>query len=62
MDTLLRTAFTRRSVLRSAAMAAAAPLALRAGPAQSSNYRGIVGDIKPRATDSSLVDMLGHRL
>jgi maleate isomerase len=58
MDTLLRTAFTRRSVLRSVAMVAALPLALRAGPAQSSNYRGIVGDIKPRATDSSLVDMI----
>jgi maleate isomerase len=58
MDTFSRTAFTRRSVLRSAAMAAALPAALRAGPAQSSNYRGVVGDIKPRATDSSLVDMI----
>src|SRR5260370_4336714 len=34
------------------------PLALRAGPAKASTYRGIVGDIKPRATDSSLVDMI----
>ena len=29
-----------------------------AGPAKASNYRGLVGDIKPRATDSSLVDMI----
>jgi hypothetical protein len=63
MDTLLHTAFTRRSVLRSAAGAGLAaatvlPLALRAGPAKASTYRGIVGDIKPRATDSSLVDMI----
>jgi maleate cis-trans isomerase len=63
MDTLSHTSFTRRSVLRSAAgagLAAAAvlPLALRAGAAQAKNYRGIVGDIKPRATDSSLVDMI----
>ena len=63
MDTLSHTAFTRRSVLRSAAgaglaTAAVLPLALRAGAAQAANYRGIVGDIKPRATDSSLVDMI----
>ena len=63
MDTLSHTAFTRRSALRSAAgagLAAAAvlPLALPAGPAKASNYRGIVGVIKPRATDSSLVDMI----
>jgi hypothetical protein len=63
MDTLSHAAFTRRSVLRSvtgAGLAAAAglPLAHLAGPAQASNYRGIVGDIKPRATDSSLVDMI----
>jgi maleate cis-trans isomerase len=62
MDPLSHAAFTRRSVLRSAAgaglaAAAALPLAL-AGPAKASNYRGIVGDIKPRATDSSLVDMI----
>jgi maleate isomerase len=63
MDTLSHTAFTRRFVLRSAAgagLAAAAvlPPALRAGPAKASTYRGIVGDIKPRATDSALVDMI----
>src|SRR6516164_3930604 len=55
MDTLWHTLFTRRSVLRSAAtgLAAAATLPLAvAGPAKASNYRGIVGDIKPRATDS----------
>ena len=61
MDTLSHT-LTRRSVLRSTAgaglaAAAVSPLAL-AGPANASNYRGIVGDIKPRATDSSLVDMI----
>jgi hypothetical protein len=27
-------------------------------PAKASNYRGLVGDIKPRAGDSSLVDMI----
>src|SRR3984893_17148045 len=63
MDTLSHTAFTRRFVLQSAAgagLAAAAvlPLDLLAGAAKASNYRGIVGDIKPRATDSSLVDMI----
>src|ERR1700686_3255889 len=63
MDTLSHIAFTRRSVLRSAAgagLAAAAvlPLGLLAGRARASTYRGIVGDIKPRATDSSLVDMI----
>src|SRR3979409_1880103 len=63
MDTLSHTAFTRRFVLRSAAgagLVAAAVLtpALLAGPAKASTYRGIVGDIKPRATDSSLVDMI----
>ncbi len=61
MNTLSHTAFTRRSVLRSAAgagLAAALPLALGTGAARASTYRGIVGDIKPRATDSSLVDMI----
>jgi maleate cis-trans isomerase len=61
MDTLSHTALTRRSVLRGAAgagLAAAAVPPLLTGPAQASNYRGIVGDIKPRATDSSLVDMI----
>jgi maleate cis-trans isomerase len=63
MDTLSHSAFTRRSILRSAAgagLAAAAvlPLALPAGPAKAANHRGIVGVIKPRATDSALVDMI----
>ena len=63
MDTPSRAAFTRRSVLRGAAgagLAAAAvlPPGLTAGPAKAANYRGVVGDIKPRATDSSLVDMI----
>jgi maleate cis-trans isomerase len=61
MDTFSHTLFTRRSVLRGAAgtglAAAAVPLAI-AGRAKASNYRGIVGNIKPRATDSSLVDMI----
>jgi len=63
MDTLSHIAFTRRSVLRSAAgagLAAAAALwlDLLGGLAKASAYRGIVGLIKPRATDSSLVDMI----
>jgi maleate cis-trans isomerase len=63
MGMLSHAGFTRRSVLRGAAeagLAAAAvlPLALPTGPARASNYRGVVGDIKPRATDSSLVDMI----
>src|ERR1700730_16352181 len=63
MDTLSHTHFTRRSILRYAAggagLAAAATLPLAvARAAQASNYRGIVGDSKPRATDSSLVDMI----
>jgi maleate cis-trans isomerase len=63
MDTLSRMVFTRRSILRSAARAGLAaatvmPPALLAYPAKPSTYRGIVGDIKPRATDSSLVDMI----
>jgi maleate isomerase len=63
MDMLSQAACTRRSLLRSAAAAslaaaAALPIALRAGSARASNWRGIVGDIKPRATDSSLVDMI----
>jgi maleate isomerase len=62
MDTLLRTTFTRRLLLRGAAgagltAAAVLPLAL-ASTAKAANYRGIVGVIKPRATDSSLVDMI----
>jgi maleate isomerase len=63
MDKLSHTAFARRSVLRGAAAAgltAAAPLSLTllASPAKASNRRGIVGIIKPRATDSALVDMI----
>jgi len=53
------TALTRRSLLKSATGAAIAlPLALSSLPARASNYRGLVGNIKPRATDSSLVDMI----
>jgi maleate isomerase len=63
MDTLSHAAFTRRSVLWGAAGAglgatAVLPLALLASPAVASTHRGIVGVIKPRATDSSLVDMI----
>src|SRR6202140_1758985 len=63
MDTLSHTAFTRRSILRSAAgagfaAAAVLPLTLPAGPAKASNYRGIVGVIKPGETDSALLDMI----
>jgi maleate cis-trans isomerase len=36
----------------------AAALAFASAPARASNYRGVVGDIKPRADDSSLVDMI----
>ena len=60
MDTLSHTLFTRRSILRNAAgtgLAAAATLAV-ANHAKASTYRGVVGNIKPRATDSSLVDMI----
>jgi maleate isomerase len=63
MDTLSHATFTRRSMLRGAAgvglgATAVPPLALLASPATASTYRGIVGLIKPRATDSSLVDMI----
>src|SRR5262249_9714028 len=63
MATLSHAAFTRRSVLRSAAQAGftaatVLPLGLLAHSAKAANYRGIVGTIKPRATDSSLVDMI----
>jgi maleate cis-trans isomerase len=63
MDTLSHAAFTRRSVLRGVAGAGLGattvlPLTFRASPAKASTYRGIVGLIKPRATDSSLVDMI----
>src|SRR5262249_9780112 len=41
-----------------AGAAAVLPLGLLAGPAKAANYRGVVGTIKPRATDSALVDMI----
>ena len=47
MDTLLRTAFTRRAILQTVAgggltAAAALPLASLAGPVKAANYRGII--------------------
>ena len=53
--------FTRRSLMVSAGgagLCAAASSALIARPAKAANYRGVVGDIKPRANDSALVDMI----
>jgi maleate cis-trans isomerase len=55
--------FTRRSFTLSAAgaglyVATSSALNLIAGPAKAANYRGVVGDIKPRANDSALVDMI----
>ena len=63
MDTRSRIAFTRRSVLEAAAggaLAAASglPLTLLADTGKASTERGIVGLIKPRAGDSSLVDII----
>ena len=63
MHRLSPTAFSRRSLLQNMvraglATAAVLPLASLAGSAGASTHRGIVGDIKPRATDSSLVDMI----
>jgi maleate cis-trans isomerase len=63
MSMLSRGAFTRRSVLQSATgagltVAVAQPFALLAGPAKAAAYRGIVGNIKPRPTGTSLVDMI----
>ena len=54
--------FGRRSFLRGAACAglaaAAAPaLGLFAGPAEASNWRGLVGLVKPRANDPVLVEI-----
>ena len=54
---------TRRSFTLGAAgaglyAATSSSLSLIAGPAKASNYRGVVGDIKPRANDSALVDMI----
>ena len=49
----------RRSFMRGAACAATAPaLSLLAGPAKAANWRGLVGCVKPRANESSLVDMI----
>ena len=58
-----RGAFARRSFMRAAACAglyaAAAPtLNLLGGSANASAWRGFVGCIKPRAHDSSLVEMI----
>ena len=63
MGTFSPSVFTRRSLMLNGVelgFAAAAGSALGVVPraAKASNYRGIVGDIKPRATDSSLVDMI----
>ena len=63
MGTLSNTLLTRRSMMLNAAgtslaAACALPLALAAGRAKASNYRGLVGNIKPRAGDPSLVDMI----
>jgi maleate cis-trans isomerase len=48
--------FTRRSLMFAGIGLAAA--AGCAGSAMASNYRGVVGDIKPRPDGSSLVDMI----
>src|SRR5258705_9159976 len=56
MSKLAHSHFSRRSFMLTAG--AVAGSALIAGRANASNYRGVVGDIKPRATDSSLVDMI----
>jgi maleate isomerase len=51
--------FGRRSFMRSAAYAAAAPaLNFLVGPADASNWRGLVGCIKPTVNSSSLVEMI----
>ena len=57
MDTLSRYPVTRRSLILNAAGAGLAAAALP-GLARASNYRGLVGDIKPRPGDSALVDMI----
>ena len=57
----LHSRFTRRSFMLNTAgagLCAAASSALIALPAKAANYRGVVGDIKPRANDSALVDMI----
>jgi maleate cis-trans isomerase len=59
MGTLSRSNLTRRSFILNASRFGLAAASLGVScPARASNYRGIVGDIKPRATDSSLVDMI----
>src|SRR3954469_2490433 len=63
MDGLVsQTCFTRRYFMQRAVGAglfgAAASALDLVGPASAANYRGVVGDIKPRATDSGLVDMI----
>jgi len=55
--------FTRRSFMLTAGgaglcAAASSALNLIPDPANASNYRGVVGDIKPRTNDSALVDMI----
>jgi len=51
--------FTRRSFMLSAGGAGLyAASSVLTGPANASNYRGVVGDIKPRTNDSALVDMI----
>jgi maleate cis-trans isomerase len=56
MGTLSNTGLTRRSILLNAAGAGLAAALNR--PARASIDRGLVGNIKPRAADSSLVDMI----
>ena len=59
MSKLAHSGFSRRSFMLSAGGAAAsAGVNLIPRPANASNYRGVVGDIKTRPTDSSLVDMI----
>jgi maleate cis-trans isomerase len=60
MERHSHTAFTRRSILKSVAGAGISglPLSFLSGPASASTERGIVGLIKPRAGDSSLVDII----
>src|SRR5262249_34154795 len=61
MDTLSRYPVTRRSLMLNAlgaSLAGAAGLPFLNAPALASNYRGLVGDIKPRPGDSALVDMI----
>ena len=55
--------FTRRSFMLTAGgaglcAAGSSALNLIPGTVNASNYRGVVGDIKPRTNDSALVDMI----